>query len=189
MGEQSTVGDFMTSPVLSVRSDMTEKQVEDLFTRYDVRALPVVNEENEVIGLVTYKEVAAAKQRMWNKEQKRSREEEKKLRIQQRKIVDEQRRRGPTVKAWMKQHIRTVEASLTMAEMEALLLESDIGCIPVVQDGSLYLVGMVTRTDLLRQHRYYPSLHYNNKGMSDSIAARAPIIALRKKLKQFDLDE
>merc|ERR1712238_487913 len=129
-----------TSPVLSVRSDMTEKQVEDLFTRYDVRALPVVNEENEVIGLVTYKEVAAAKQRMWNKEQKRSREEEKKkkkqdddndddddddddslsdkekkLRIQQRKIVDEQRRRGPTVKAWMKQHIRTVEASLTMA--------------------------------------------------------------------------
>jgi len=216
--EQSTVGDFMTSPVLSVRSDMTEKQVEDLFTRYDVRALPVVNEENEVIGLVTYKEVAAAKQRMWNKEQKRSREEakkkkkqqqdddndddddddddddslsdkEKKLRIQHRKIVDEQRRRGPTVKAWMKQHIRTVEASLTMAEMEALLLESDIGCIPVVQDGSLYLVGMVTRTDLLRQHRYYPSLHYNNKGMSDSIAARAPIIALRKKLKQFDLDE
>jgi len=207
--EQSTVGDFMTSPVLSVRSDMTEWQVEDLFTRYDVRALPVVNEENEVIGLVTYKEVAAAKQRMWNKEQKRLREEakkkkkqqqdddnddslsdkEKKLRIQQRKIVDERQRRGPTVKAWMKQHIRTVEASLTMAEMEALLLESDIGCIPVVQDGSLYLVGMVTRTDLLRQHRYYPSLHYNNKGMSDSIAARAPIIALRKKLKQFDLDE
>eukprot|EP00537_Pseudo-nitzschia_pungens_P007466 CAMPEP_0172377768 /NCGR_PEP_ID=MMETSP1060-20121228/69080_1 /TAXON_ID=37318 /ORGANISM="Pseudo-nitzschia pungens, Strain cf. cingulata" /LENGTH=958 /DNA_ID=CAMNT_0013105477 /DNA_START=165 /DNA_END=3041 /DNA_ORIENTATION=+ len=218
--EQSTVGDFMTSPVLSVKSDMSEHQVEDLFTRYDVRALPVVNEENEVIGLVTYKEVAAAKQRMWNKEQKRLRQEqqrkeqggkqknkkkkgkgkknnddenlspeelEKKRKQQQ--ITEAKRRRGPTVKAWMKQHIKTVEASLTMAEVEAILLENDVGCIPVVQDGTEKLVGMVTRTDLLRQHRYYPSLHYNNKGMSDSIASRKPIIALRRKLKQFDLDE
>jgi len=221
--EQSTVGDFMTSPVLSVRSDMSEHQVEDFFNRYDVRALPVVNEENEVIGLVTYKEVAAAKQRMWNKEQKRLRQEqqrkekeenkaktkaknkkdgtgdndddesispaEKEKRRKQQKIVEEQRRRGPTVKAWMKQHIKTVDASLTMAEVEAILLENDVGCIPVVQDGTKKLVGMVTRTDLLRQHRYYPSLHYNNKGMSDSIASRKPIIALRRKLKQFDLDE
>merc|ERR1712238_190534 len=114
----STVGDFMTSPVLSVRSDMTEKQDDD-------------NDDDD------------------DDDDDSLSDKEKKPRIQQRKIVDEQRRRGPTVKAWMKQHIRTVEASLTMAEMEALLLESDIGCIPVVQDGSLYLVGMVTRTDLL----------------------------------------
>lgn len=51
------------------------------------------------------------------------------------------------------------------------------------------LVGMVTRTDLLRQHRYYPSLHYHNKAFSDSIAARKPIIELRKKLKKFDIEE
>ena len=49
---------------------MTEKQVEDLFTRYDVRALPVIDDNNDVVGLVTYKEVAAANQRLWNKEQK-----------------------------------------------------------------------------------------------------------------------
>jgi Mg/Co/Ni transporter MgtE len=40
---------------------MMEKQVEDFFTRYDVRALPVVDDNNGVIGLVTYKEVAAVK--------------------------------------------------------------------------------------------------------------------------------
>jgi len=204
--EQSTVGDFMTSPVLSVKSDMSENQVEDLFNRYDVRALPVVNEENEVIGLVTYKEVSAAKQRMFNKEQKRLRQEQQRKEKEaknknkeqkpkteeqqkQNRFIEERRRRGPTVKAWMKQHIKTVEASLTMAEVEAILLENDVGCIPVVRDGTKQLVGMVTRTDLLRQHRYYPSLHYNNKGMSDSIASRKHIVALRKKLKQFDLDE
>ncbi|KAL3915644.1 MAG: hypothetical protein SGILL_005549, partial [Bacillariaceae sp.] len=195
---QPTVGDFMTSPVLSVKPDMNEKQVEDLFTRYDVRALPVVNEENDVIGLVTYKEVAAAKQRMWNKEQKRLRDEARRKNDddkksdeskEQRKIAQKRRQSGSTVKAWMKQHITTVAASMTMAEVEAILLSNDVGCIPVVQDGSNYLVGMLTRTDLLRQHRYYKQLHYHNKGMSDSIAARKPIIALRKKLKQFDLDE
>jgi len=208
--EQSTVGDFMTSPVLSVRSDMSENQVEDLFNRYDVRALPVVSEDNDVIGLVTYKEVSAAKQRMWNKEQKRLRQEKQRKErealelerdpecaaelAEKSRYIEEQRRRAatakkPTVKAWMKQHIKTVEASMTMAEVEAILLENDVGCIPVVRDGTKRLVGMVTRTDLLRQHRYYPSLHYNNKGMSDSLASRKHIVALRKKLKQFDLDE
>lgn len=195
--EQPTVGDFMTAPVLSVKPDMTETQVEDLFTRYDVRALPVVDDNNEVIGLVTYKEVAAAKQRLWNKEQKRlqqkatrekSQKTPKSLTAEQQKIANERRKRGSAVKAWMKQHIQIVEASRTMAEVEAILLENDVGCIPVVEDGSKQLVGMVTRTDLLRQHRYYSSLHYNNKGFSDSIALRKPIIESRKRLKKFDLD-
>jgi len=196
---QPTVGDFMTAPVLSIKPDMTEAQVEDFFTRYDVRALPVVDDKNDVIGLVTYKEVAAAKQRLWNKEQKRLRQAaenksnhtktKKPLSEEAQKLADERRKRGSTVKAWMKQHVKTVEAGLTIAQVEAILLENDVGCIPVVQDGTMQLVGMVTRTDLLRQHRYYPSLHYHNKGFSDSIAARKPIIELRKKLKQFDLDE
>ena len=89
----------------------------------------------------------------------------------------------------MKQHIRTVEASQTMFEVEAILLDNDVGCIPVVADGSKQLVGMVTRTDLLRQHRYYPSLHYHNKGFGDSIEARKPMIELRQRLKQFDQDD
>ena len=228
--EQPTVGDFMTTPCLSVKSDMTERQVEDLFTRYDVRALPVVDDNNDVIGLVTYKEVAAAKQRLWNKEQKRLRQlemdrpESKSEDIQQSKVVngeaktkeqqlkEERRKQGSTVKvrgkrkrytvewksclkivelnfpqislllsmkAWMKQHVRTVEASQTMFEVEAILLDNDVGCIPVVADGSKQLVGMVTRTDLLRQHRYYPSLRY--KGLSDSIEERKPIIELRQR--------
>jgi len=186
----------MTAPALSIKEDMVEKEVEALFTRYDVRALPVVDKNNDVIGLVSYKEVAAAKQRMWNKEQKRLRQEQKasesgepdKLSEDQ-KQTKEQRKRGSAVKAWMLQHVQVVEASKTMAEVESILLETDVGCIPVVADGTKTLVGICTRTDLLRQHRYYPSLHYHNKGFADSIAARKPIIALRKKLKQFDLDE
>ena len=193
--KQATVGDFMTAPVLSVKPHMTEKQVEDLFLRYDVRALPVVDDGNDVIGLVTYKEVAAAKQRLWNKEQKRLRRERDSAERGEPALsaaevqVQEQRKQGTTVKAWMLQHVQLVEASKTMAQVESILLENDVGCMPVVADGTRQLVGMVTRTDLLRQHRYYPSLHYHNKGFADSIAARKPMIELRKRLKKFDIEE
>ena len=192
--EQPLVGDFMTAPVLSVKPDMTEKQVEDYFTRYDVRALPVVDEDNEVIGLVTYKEVAAAKQRLFNKEQKRLRREKEadekgvKIPYDERKAKERQKNNGSTVKGWMLQHVRVVEDTMTIAEVEAILLETDVGCIPVVAEGTMKLIGMLTRTDLLRQHRYYPSLHYHNKGFADSIASRKPIIELRKRLKRFDLE-
>lgn len=77
----------------------------------------------------------------------------------------------------------------SLAHIRSLALFHAVGCIPVVEDGTKKLVGMVTRTDLLRQHRYYPSLHYHNKGFSDSIAKRQPIIELRKRLKQFDLED
>ena len=183
----------MTAPVLSVKPDMTETQVEDLFTRYDVRALPVVDESNDVIGLVSYSLVAAAKQRLWNKEQKRLRQErEAKEKGKVVPPIDEkvaaERNKGTAVKGWMLQHVQTIEADRTMKEVESFLLANDIGCIPVVAPGTKQLVGMVTRTDLLRQHRYYPNLPYHNKGYADSIEARKPIIELRKKLKKFDLE-
>jgi len=186
--QQLTVGDFMTSPVLSAKPHMTENQVEDLFTRYDVRALPVVDQNYDVVGIVTNTEVAAAKQRLFNKEQKRLKHQ---LISNSTQTSDKVKKRklGSALKGWMKQHVRIVEASMTMPEVEAAFLENDVGCIPVVADGTKTLVGMVTRTDLLRQHRYYSSLHYHNKGFSNSIADRKPIIELRKKLKQFDLDE
>ena len=38
-----------------------------------------MDDDNNVIGLVTYKEVAAAKQRLWNKKQKRLGQKEKEV--------------------------------------------------------------------------------------------------------------
>jgi hypothetical protein len=130
----------MTAPVLAATPTMTEKQVEDLFIRYDVRALPVVDAENNVVGIVTYKEVAAAKQRLWNKEQKRlrqqtknetdniaSRNDKKSLinRSAEAENVRNKRKMGSPLSGWMKQHVRLVEASMSMAEVENVLLETD----------------------------------------------------------------
>lgn len=138
--EQPTVGNFMTAPVLAAKPTMTEKQVEDLFTHYDVRALPVVDTENNVVGIVTYKEVAAAKQRLWNKEQKRLRRKAMEDAASStsvngvQNLIDQSaeaerirndRKMGSPLSGWMKQHVRLVEASMSMAEVENVLLESD----------------------------------------------------------------
>ena len=121
--QQLTVGDFMQSPVLSAKPTMTEKQVEDLFIRYDVRALPVVDDDNQVIGLVSYKEVAAAKMRLLNKQEKRSRQMEKA--VAEGRELPEARPLESALKGWMKQHVETVESSTTMAEVQNILLETD----------------------------------------------------------------
>ena len=103
---------------------MTEAQVEDLFVRYDVRALPVVNENNEVIGLVSYKEVTAAKQRLLNKQEKRLRQLEKAAETGK-PLPDNGRPLESALKGWMKQHVQIVEASTTMSEVEQILLDTD----------------------------------------------------------------
>merc|ERR1712226_1571121 len=155
------------------------------------RALPVVDEDSNVIGLVTYKEVASAQQRLRNKEQNRIRRE-KEMADRGTELSEEgknevkDRKSGTTVKAWMKQHVRVVEDSKTMAEVERILLENDVGCIPVVAEGTNILIGMVTRTDLLRQHRYYVSLNYHNPSFADIIANRRPMIGSRDRLRKFD---
>jgi nanoRNase/pAp phosphatase (c-di-AMP/oligoRNAs hydrolase)/predicted transcriptional regulator len=132
----------MTSPVLMAREDMTEMQMDDLFSRFNVRAFPVVDKKNNVIGIVSFQLVADAKQRLKNKIDRSIR-------------MKTEAPKGSAVKGWMLQHVQTVEEDKTMAEVESILLEHDVGCIPVVGVGTKTLIGMVTRTDVLRQHRYY----------------------------------
>ncbi|KAL3805488.1 hypothetical protein ACHAWO_002998 [Cyclotella atomus] len=137
LDKQLTVGDFMQSPVLSAKPTMTEKQVEDLFVRYDVRALPVVNDDNEVIGLVSYKEVTAAKQRLLNKQEKRVRQLEKAAEMG--KPPPEARPLESALKGWMKQHVQIIEAKTTMSEVEQILLDTDVVQFTVTSNNGVKL--------------------------------------------------
>jgi len=164
------VCDFMTSPVLTISEDMVEREVAMVFKRSSVRALPVVDKEGALVGMVTYKEISAAQLRLQNKMNKHPDGEDK----------------GTKVKAWMLERVSVVGMDDTLEEAEKILLESDIGNLPVVDGEKRRVVGMITRTDLLRQHQYYDGLHYNNKAFADKIADRKPMIELRKKLKMYD---
>ncbi len=72
---------------------------------------------------------------------------------------------------------------LLLLTANTIVSPSIVGCIPVVMDNTKQLIGMVTRTDLLRQHRYYSTLHYHNKGFSDSIAGKC--ILLKTKIAEM----
>ena len=173
----------MTSPVLMVNQNSVEKDVEEIFQRSDVRALPVVDDDGGLVGLVTYKELSAAQTRLNNKRKKAE------------KKGDGGKVAGAKVKGWMLQHVRTVGEEQTLSEAETVLLDGDFGVIPVVEGkggdggGGGKVKGLITRTDMLRQHQYYDTLHYNNKAFADKIADRKGIVALRKKLKAMDMEE
>ena len=80
---------------------------------------------------------------------------------------------------------------LDLGDIEALLIADDVGRLPILAngpDGKERVVGILTRTDLLRQRAYYGSLHYHNKGFSNSLADRQAWLKLRNKLKQFDIN-
>jgi magnesium transporter len=55
--EQARLRKIMVENVTSLKPDSTLKEASDLFKRYDFRALPVVDDENHLIGVIPYRDV------------------------------------------------------------------------------------------------------------------------------------
>ncbi|MGC1392738.1 MAG: CBS domain-containing protein, partial [Coleofasciculaceae cyanobacterium] len=53
------------------------------------------------------------------------------------------------VKGYMTKNVKTITSQTLLSEMQSLMVTSDIGRLPVVENGQL--LGIVTRTDVLRQ--------------------------------------
>lgn len=66
------------------------------------------------------------------------------------------------------------------------LPQGDLGRLPVVREGRL--VGLITRADMLRQHRFYEGLHYENRAFATPVDSpvRKMLANLRKTLKKYD---
>jgi magnesium transporter len=54
---ETPLKEFMTTDVFSVRTDMDQEEVAKLVARYDILAVPVVNENNNLVGIVTVDDV------------------------------------------------------------------------------------------------------------------------------------
>jgi CBS domain-containing protein len=53
----------MVENVISLDPDSTLKEAAELFTRYDYRALPITDEGDKILGVVTYRDVMGLKHR------------------------------------------------------------------------------------------------------------------------------
>jgi magnesium transporter len=49
--------DFMTTDIFSVRTDMDQEEVAKIVARYDILAVPVVDEANKLVGIITVDDV------------------------------------------------------------------------------------------------------------------------------------
>ena len=54
---ETPLKDFMTTDVISVRTNMDQEEVAKLVARYDILAVPVVDETNRLVGIVTVDDV------------------------------------------------------------------------------------------------------------------------------------
>jgi len=55
--DTATLGEIMTSPVVSAQRDDLREDLEEMFAKYHYRAIPVVDEHDCMLGVVYYKDI------------------------------------------------------------------------------------------------------------------------------------
>ncbi len=112
--------DLMSSPVKSVVSSTTIAEANQIMLRYGHTGLPVV-EDGRVIGVISRRDVEKGSHHGLG---------------------------HAPVKGFMTNNVITVPKDTPVSEVQELMIEHDIGRLPVTDSGRL--VGIVSRTDLLR---------------------------------------
>lgn len=114
------VRDMMSYPVKTVTPETRLGEVEKILLRYGHTGVPVTDDKS-LVGIIS------------------------------RRDVDKAIRHGlqhAPVKGFMTRNVVTVEAEATLDEVQRVLVQHDIGRLPVVEGGNL--VGIVSRSDVLR---------------------------------------
>ncbi|MGK7909375.1 MAG: CBS domain-containing protein [Synechococcus sp.] len=124
-----TASELMSSPVRTIRPDITINEAQRVLLRYGHSGLSVVNESGELVGVVSRRDLDLALHHGFG---------------------------HAPVKGYMTHPVYFIQPQTSLAEIQNLMLKRDIGRLPVIDRGEL--VGIVTRTDVLRQlHDLHPT--------------------------------
>lgn len=116
-----TARDLMSAPVKTVFPHTTIDEAGKIMLRYGHSGLPVVNEQLDLVGIISRRDIDKAQLHNLG---------------------------HAPVKGYMSRQVITIPPQVTLPEVQRLLIEHNIGRLPVVEDGKL--VGIVSRTDVLR---------------------------------------
>ncbi|MBW4563432.1 MAG: CBS domain-containing protein [Mojavia pulchra JT2-VF2] len=119
--------DLMSSPVRTIRPETTIIEAQRILLRYGHSGLSVVDAQGQLLGIISRRDLDIALHHGFS---------------------------HAPVKGYMTTNIRTITPDTTLPQIEALMVTYDIGRLPVLENGQL--VGIVTRTDVLRE------LHQNS---------------------------
>jgi len=148
--------DIMSSPVKTVNTLTSIEETKKILLRYGHNGIPVV-EEGKLKGIITMQEVNKAKQHGLGKE---------------------------LVSKYMSNQIINVKLTTSLTEIQELMINYDIGRILVVNQEDK-LVGIVTRTDLIRNlygEGHIPKRSFSTYIETGSNMARKKQIELTKKI-------
>ena len=135
-----TVRDIMTQRVYRVFPDTPVSELLDLMSRHDLKAVPVVGEKREVLGVVTDRDLLRFLlpeiTRLGTGERSDARPEERSV-------------RDTPVREIMSRSVMCVSEDQGIAELVSIMVNKDVERLPVVGDGRL--TGFMTRGDILRK--------------------------------------
>lgn len=112
--------DIMSSPVKTIPMDVSMEEAGRIMLRYGHTGMPVVDGD-KMVGVISRRDVDKA--RMHNLGH-------------------------APVKGFMSREVIWVEPNTPVTEIQRIMVERDIGRVPVVEEGKL--IGIVSRTDVLR---------------------------------------
>jgi CBS domain-containing protein len=150
MADERRAKDIMTSDVITVTKDQTVNQVIEILMDKNISGLPVVDENGNVIGIVTEGDLIYRSKKL---EIPRYftildsyifLDNTKKMEEQIRKMV------GYRVEDIMTKNVVVVDSEETVEEIATIMTKKNVNRVPVIKDGML--VGIVTRRDIIRAY-------------------------------------
>jgi CBS domain-containing protein len=177
------VRDVMTREPVAVRSDATVLSAWEAMLRQKVKALPVVNAQGRVVGLLTAEDLlerAGLNARLAVA-----------LRLDESTLsaeMDILRQSGRTAADVMSQPAITIHPDESLGLAAERLVKHAITRLPVVDEAGT-LVGMISRLDVLRQVMDAPGLKSGQPGAAGPVAhGRTVNEVMEKEIPQVDED-
>lgn len=137
--------DIMRRPVVSVRADATLREVANLLYKHRISGMPVVDEDNQIVGEISERELIAAA--LPNFEEIASRHTPPKTPEPFEELLSHEDR--ITVGELMTPPVAIVNEETTVVELAALMLHKNIRRVLVAAEGSL--VGLIMRSDIVNR--------------------------------------
>ncbi len=122
------INDIMISDVVTVEKGTSVTEAIEKLVKSNITGLPVVNTDNEVIGIISEKDVLALA-----------------IRIQEKTYNTEEE--GMLVEDFMTKDVVTIEATESMTALCSCLMKNKFRRLPVLLKGKM--VGIVTRRDVI----------------------------------------
>jgi len=129
-----TAQDLMTEKVISIQPDDTLKSAMILMKKHHIRHIPVTNLSNELLGLISHRDILAISISSIVEIDKRILSE----------VYSELK-----IKNIMKQNLFYALKKNPLSEMIEVMVKNKIGCLPVI-DKDKTLLGIFTETDVAK---------------------------------------